>query len=62
MSNVSKNMVVGSMIASGLVALAAFVDLAFGFPFARNIMMDVLFLVAAGMVGYMAYDAYQDLV
>ena len=61
MSNASKNMIVGSMIAAGLVALLAVVDFFLGFPFAKQRMMDIMFLIGAGLVGYMAYDAYQDL-
>jgi hypothetical protein len=57
----SKSMVVGSMIAAGVVAVASVMDLVFKFPFSGQILMDVMFLVGAGLVGYMGYDAYQDL-
>jgi len=57
----SKSMVVGSMIAAGVVAAASVMDLVFKFPFSGQILMDVMFLIGAGLVGYMGYDAYQDL-
>ena len=61
MTDVSKKMVVGSMIASGAVVIAVGVDMAVGFPFNKSYVMDILFLLGAGLVGYMSYDAYQDL-
>jgi hypothetical protein len=61
MSSLSKKVIVGSMAASGLVALIAIIDLAIGFPFSRTLVMDVMFLLCAAGVIYMAYDAYQDL-
>ena len=57
----SKSMVVGSMIAAGVVAVASVLDLVLKFPFSGQILMDVMFLIGAGLVGYMGYDAYQDL-
>ena len=64
MSDAPKKLVIGSMIAAGLVALMALCDLVFKFPFSGAEfmrMMDVLFIVAAGIIGYLAYDAYKDL-
>ena len=61
MSSSSKKVIVGSMAASGLVALLSILDLALGIPFKRSFLMDVMFLLSAGAVIYMAYDAYQDL-
>ena len=61
MTDVSKKMVVGAWVASGVVALAVVLDLFSGIPFNQNYVMDILFLLGAGLVFYMAYDAYQDL-
>ncbi|MFG0335524.1 MAG: hypothetical protein ACF8TS_19360 [Maioricimonas sp. JB049] len=64
MSDAPKKMVVGSMVAAGVVALAAIADLALGIPFSgseHTFLMDILFIVCAGIVGYLAYDAYKDL-
>ena len=61
MADTSKTMVIGSIAAAGLVALAALLDLALGIPFSRAIMMDALFLISAGLVIYMAWDVYRDL-
>ena len=54
-------MILGSMGAAGLVALAALVDMATGIPFAGRIMMDIMFLLRAALVIFMGYDSYKDL-
>ncbi len=61
MNSTAKKMIIGSMAASGIVALAAILDIITKFPFTRLIMMDVMFLIGAGIVLYMGYDAYKDL-
>ena len=61
MASASKNMIIGSWIVAGIVALAAILDLALGIPFNRLMIMDILFLIAAAVVFYMGWDAYQDL-
>ena len=60
MSDALKKMLFASMGVSGLVALLAIVDLAVGFPFAQSVVMDITFVLTAGVVIYMAYDALQD--
>lgn len=60
MSNSSKYMIFGSMGASALVALAAILDIATGIPFRRQFLMDILFLIGAGIVIYMGWDTYQE--
>jgi len=57
-------MVIGSMVVAGLVALAAVADLIVGVPFtgtSHSRLMDILFIVAAAIVGYLSWDAYRDL-
>jgi len=61
MSGTSKKMIIGSMVAAGLVAVAAAADLAMGFPFAGHVVMDITFLVSAALVMYLGYDAYKEL-
>ncbi len=61
MSNGLKKVVIGSMAVSGLVVLAAIIDMAAGFPFSGQTMMDIMFVVAGGLVIYMGYDAINDL-
>jgi len=56
-----KNVVLGSMVAAGLIALASLLDMLTGFPFTGKTVMDVLYVIAAGTVIYMGYDAYKDL-
>lgn len=60
-------MVVGSMIVAGILAILAICDLILGFPFSgiegteHTRMMDILFIICAAILGYLAYDAYKDL-
>ena len=61
-SNLPKNLVFGSFGAAGLVAVLAILDIATGsFPFAGSIVMDILFILSAAIVGYLAWDAYKDM-
>lgn len=56
-----KRMILTGWIIAGVVAAAAVADIALGFPFNRQIVMDVMFLLGAALVGYLAYDAYRDI-
>jgi hypothetical protein len=56
-----QRLIIISMIAAGLVAAAALVDIVLGIPFSQKIVMDVMFLIGAAIVIYMGYDAYRDL-
>ena len=60
-SNASKNMIFASFGVAGLVALACLLDMVTGIPFARQMTFDIIFLLAAGVVGYLAWDAYKDM-
>lgn len=61
MTNAPKKLVIGSMAAAALVALVAILDLALKIPFAGRMVMDVTFLIGAGLVGYMCYESYKDM-
>jgi hypothetical protein len=56
-----KRMIVIAWIVAGLVALAAVADLALAVPFNRQVVMDVMFILGAALVGYLAFDAYRDI-
>ncbi len=56
-----KKMLFGSMAVAGVVGILAIVDLAAGFPFAGQMVFDIMFLVSAALVGYMAFEAYREL-
>ncbi len=60
-SNLPKNMIFASFGAAGLVSLLAIMDIATKFPFAGSLVMDILFLLSAAIVGYLAWDAYKDM-
>ena len=57
----SKNVLLGSMVVAGLVALAAITDIAIQIPFAGQMVMDIMFILGAAMVIYMGYESYKEL-
>lgn len=61
MSNATKRMLIGSIVAAGIVAVTAAVDLCVGFPYSGQTLMDILFLVGAALVGYLGWDTYREL-
>ena len=60
MSKQIKRLLLGSMVASGLVAVTAVVDLIIGIPYSGMMVFDILFLVAAALVIYMGYDTLKE--
>lgn len=60
-SSLPKNLVTGSFVVAALVAAAALLDMIIAIPFAGQMTFDILFLVGAAIVGYLAYDAYKDM-
>ena len=56
-----KRMIVIAWIVAALVALAAVADLALAVPFNRQVVMDVMFILTAALIGYLAFDAYKDI-
>jgi hypothetical protein len=58
-------MILGSIVAAGLVGLAAILDLVTGMPFGfgsgKTLVMDILFLICAAIVVYLGLDALKDL-
>ncbi|MGH7200245.1 MAG: hypothetical protein ACREJB_06545 [Planctomycetaceae bacterium] len=61
MADVSKKVIYGSMGVAGLVILVCLLDLVLGMPFAGMMVMDIMFLIGAGIVLYLGWDALQDL-
>ncbi len=58
----SKKVVIVSMAVAGLVGAAALIDMITAVPFGKmSIAMDITFLIAAVIVGYMAYDTLNEL-
>jgi hypothetical protein len=60
MSNQIKRMLLGSMAAAGIVAVTSLVDMILEFPYSGQRVLDVLFLISAGIIIYMAYEAYKE--
>ncbi len=61
MTNGMKKMVMGSMVVSGLVALTAVIDIVIGIPFSGQKVMDIMFIVSAGVVLYLGYETYKEM-
>lgn len=61
MSNSVKYMVMGSMAVAGLITVGAILDFILGFPFGGHAIMDVCFIIGAGLVLYMGYESLRDL-
>lgn len=60
-SPMSKVLTIVGMVVAGLVALLFILDLAIGIPFSQaSMLMDVGGLIAAGVLGYLSWDALQD--
>jgi len=56
-----KKMLFGSMGVSIVVGILAIVDVATDFPFGGQKVLDIMFLLSAGLVGYMGFDTYKEL-
>ncbi|MCA8997083.1 MAG: hypothetical protein KDA80_08855 [Planctomycetaceae bacterium] len=63
MQELRKRVVIGSMVVSAIVALAAIADIALGVPFAgsQTMTMDIIFIICAAIVGYLCWDALKDM-
>jgi hypothetical protein len=52
----------GSMGVAGMLSLLFLVDMILGMPFGGvSLIVDILGLLAGGLVGYLAFDAHRDL-
>lgn len=57
-----KKLVIGSMSVAGLVAFLSVLDLILKIPFNGQMMFDIMMLVSAAIVGFMAWEAYREIV
>ena len=60
MSTQIKRLLLGSMAASGVVAVTAIVDLVLGIPYSGAMVFDVLFLISAAVIIYMGYEVFKE--
>ena len=61
MTDTSKKLVLGSIGVAGVVSLVAILDLVLGIPFSGQMVMDILFLIAAGLVIYLGIETLKEL-
>jgi hypothetical protein len=60
--SMEKRLCFGSMGVSGFLLLLFLLDLILGFPFGGiNYFVDILGILASGVVLYLGYDAFKDL-
>ena len=60
--SMEKRLCYGSMGVSGFLLLLFLLDLVLGFPFGGiNIFVDIVGILASGLVLYLAWDAFKDL-
>lgn len=58
----TKNVILGSMGVSGLVALASLVDIVVEVPFGGyDKRMDVMFIVGAAIICYMGWETFREM-
>ena len=60
MSNVSRYLVIVALVLAGIVGVSDALDLAIAIPYGRQIVLDVMFLIGAGLIGYMGYETFKD--
>ena len=60
MAGNARNVVFGSMGVAGLMALASILDMVLGIPFQGQMVLDIMFILAAGIVIYMGIDCLKD--
>ncbi len=56
-----KQLLIGSMAATVLVGVLAILDIVGHGPFSGAMTLDIMFLVSAGLIGYMSFDTYKEL-
>ena len=57
----AKAMTIGGMVVAGLTALVFGLDLVAKFPFQRvSILMDIGFLICAGILGFLSWQAFRE--
>jgi hypothetical protein len=60
-SPMSKALTIVGMVVAAIVGLVFVLDLALSIPFERaSVLMDVGALIAAGLLGYLSWDAMRD--
>lgn len=56
-----KALVLAAMIVSGLLLLLFLLDAILAFPFRQpSLTLDILFILGAGMVFYLAFETYRE--
>ena len=61
MAGQARNIVFASLGVSGLMAIAAILDMALQIPFGGQMTWDIMLLLAAGLVIYMGIDCLKDI-
>ena len=57
----ARNVVFGSIGVAGAMGLAAILDLVLGIPFGGQMVLDIMFILAAALVIYMGVDCLKEI-
>lgn len=61
LESMARKLILVAMGVAAVVALICIADLAAAIPFGRySVMMDVLYLISAGLIGYMGFETYRE--
>lgn len=60
MSPMTQNIVYASLVIAGLIGLAALVDIITGAPFGGQTVFDIMFILAAGLTGFLGFDCIRE--
>jgi len=61
MAGKPRGLVVASMGVAGVMGLAAILDLVLKMPFGGQMVLDIMFLLASGLIVYMGMDCLKDM-
>jgi hypothetical protein len=61
MAGKPRGLVVASIGVAGVMGLAAVLDLALKMPFGGQMVLDIMFILAAGLIVYMGVDCLKDM-
>ena len=60
MSPMTQRIVYASLVIAGLIGLAALLDIITGVPFGGQTVFDIMFILAAGLTGFLGFDCIRE--
>ena len=56
----TQRIVYASLVIAGLIGLAALLDIITGVPFGGQTVFDIMFILAAGLTGFLGFDCIRE--